>query len=83
MSSHKIVPTIRRVLAGERTTRPVSAAGFASGEVPANGFVVSFDGPHSIPLFIRDEDIESAKAVREEKDRSVAVKAISWGDEDE
>lgn len=69
------------MLTGERATRPVSISGFVSGEVPADGFIISYDGPGSVPLFVRDEDIEKAKRVRNEKEKSVSIDAVSWGSE--
>lgn len=76
----KMEVKVKRVAPGDQAPRPVESSSFVSGEVPEDGYIVSCNAPGSIPLYVRDSDLEKAKARREEKGRALDVVAQSWED---
>jgi hypothetical protein len=76
--SDRVKVKIARVEKDDRAIMPISISGFIDGVVPVAGFIVSFDGPGSVPLYLRDADIEKAREAYKRKGRSIAVLATSW-----
>lgn len=74
---------IKRVKSEEVGTRVIAVGSLFTSEYPADGFVIQIDGSGSLPLYVRDEDIEEARRVRDEKGKAVTVTAQSWDSQEE
>ena len=72
-----VVVKIKRVLEGESATKAVEAMAFVHAVLPEDGYIIQIAGSMSMPLYIRDSDIENARKARDGKRNPVTVDAES------
>ena len=71
---------VKRVKAGDVEVAPVGFSGFVSARVPSDGFIVfaSHETVSSIPIYIRDDDMEKARQGANKRGAPIVVDAQSW-----
>ena len=72
---------IKRILHGEESVKTVGLSAFVTGKVPADGFMIQVSNSIQGSIFIRDSDLEKARALRKEKGKLVGIDAQSWGED--
>ena len=77
--AEKMVVKIMRVEEEDVSTEPVLLGGFVKAVVPFDGYIFKPEWAGAMPVYVRDEDLEAAKKLREEKRRPVSITAKSWG----
>jgi hypothetical protein len=76
----RVVIKVMRVGAGQTESHPVVLGGIVSDVTPADGYIITTNGPGQIPLYVRDSDIQRALEAYLSKGRSISIKAESWDD---
>jgi len=74
----KVKVKVQRVEKDDEATKPISISGFVHGVIPEDGFVVKVEGAYSVPIYVRDTDLERARVLRQSKGKPVAIDAESW-----
>jgi len=72
---------IKRVFKGDSVGKPIKGGDFTRGVIPSDGYILDAILPGTVSIYVRDEDIESAKTISDERKRSTTIIAKSWGGE--
>ena len=78
MSHHKVITTITKIAAGDRTTRNLGDSAYVQSIVPQDGFAIKTEsGGVSHICFVTVEDFEAAKKLEPGKN----IVASGWNAE--